>query len=98
MSMARAAFSIVAAIALLAVVSTSVSAKRGSAEWVRPDENTLNNHHHYKNSNGNDVHSPARRRDGGLPQGYSVQCQDGTGSFSQHPNAPGTCSHHGGRK
>ena len=28
--------------------------------------------------------------------GATALCSDGRYSFSEHPNAPGTCSHHGG--
>jgi hypothetical protein len=65
--------------------------------WIRPDEGSLRTHHHYTNSDGVETHSPAMRQDGGPPQGPSVPCKDGTSSFSAHPDAPGTCSHHGGR-
>jgi hypothetical protein len=30
------------------------------------------------------------------PSGATARCGDGTYSHSEHPNAPGTCSHHGG--
>ena len=30
------------------------------------------------------------------PPGSTAICADGTYSYSQHPHAPGTCSHHGG--
>jgi hypothetical protein len=30
------------------------------------------------------------------PPGSSAQCGDGTYSYSEHPYASGTCSHHGG--
>jgi len=33
----------------------------------------------------------------GLLPGGTVGCADGTTSFSEHPNAGGTCAHHGGR-
>ena len=31
------------------------------------------------------------------PPGATAQCRDGTWTWSEHPSAPGTCSHHGGR-
>jgi len=52
----------------------------------------LSNDHHYTNSNGNVVHSPAKASS--VPAGASAVCGDGTYSFSQHRQ--GTCSHHGG--
>jgi len=30
------------------------------------------------------------------PSDASARCGDGTYSYSEHPSAPGTCSHHGG--
>jgi len=30
------------------------------------------------------------------PTGATAQCGDGTYSYSEHPYASGTCSHHGG--
>ena len=30
------------------------------------------------------------------PSGATARCGDGTYSYSEHPYAPGTCSHHGG--
>jgi hypothetical protein len=32
----------------------------------------------------------------GIPPGATTRCVDGTYSHSRHPNAPGTCSYHGG--
>lgn len=52
----------------------------------------------YVNSNGQVVPRPCGNwRDGGAaPSGATARCRDGSWSWSQHPNAPGTCSHHGG--
>lgn len=58
------------------------------------DEAQLTSHRHYTNSDGYDVHSPAKSLNGQVPAGASAQCRDGTYSFSQHHR--GTCSHHGG--
>jgi hypothetical protein len=30
------------------------------------------------------------------PSDAAARCGDGTYSYSEHPSAPGTCSHHGG--
>jgi hypothetical protein len=49
---------------------------------------------HYRNADGNVVHSPAHTDTGAAPAGASAQCRDGTFSFSAHRR--GTCSHHGG--
>ncbi|MGA2510221.1 MAG: DUF3761 domain-containing protein [Candidatus Acidiferrales bacterium] len=53
---------------------------------------SLSNDNHYKNSDGNTVHSPAYSNT--VPAGATARCTDGTYSFSQHRQ--GTCSHHGG--
>ncbi|MDR5855520.1 DUF3761 domain-containing protein [Caballeronia sp. LZ062] len=60
----------------------------------QPNESDLDNHRHYRNHDGNVIHSPARSRSGVVPEGASAQCRDGTYSFSQHHS--GTCSRHGG--
>ncbi|GGD97361.1 DUF3761 domain-containing protein [Caballeronia grimmiae] len=60
----------------------------------QPDESDLDNHGHYKNRDGNIIHSPARSRSGTVPERASAQCRDGTYSFSRHHS--GTCSRHGG--
>ena len=59
-----------------------------------PDEAQLQPHRHYNNKDGQDVHGPAKSKNGQVPAGASAQCRDGTYSFSQHRR--GTCSHHGG--
>jgi hypothetical protein len=69
-----------------------------AASWYVPKslsspEPQLSNNHHYVNSDGQRVHSPAYSP-GGAPAGATAQCGDGTYSFSQHRS--GTCSHHGG--
>jgi hypothetical protein len=53
---------------------------------------------YYVNSNGNQVPRPCGnwRSDSMPPPGATTRCQDGTWSWSQHPYARGTCSHHGG--
>ncbi|VXC45469.1 conserved exported hypothetical protein [Burkholderia sp. 8Y] len=60
----------------------------------QPNEADLDSHRHYRNHDGNVIHSPARSRSGAVPEGASAQCRDGTYSFSQHHS--GTCSRHGG--
>lgn len=72
-----------------APLSTSVPAPR-----AEPDEAALLSHHHYRNKDGQIVHSPAKSVQGQVPSGASAKCRDGTYSFSQHRR--GTCSHHGG--
>lgn len=49
---------------------------------------------HYRNVDGDVVHSPAHTDTGAAPAGASAQCRDGSFSFSAHRR--GTCSHHGG--
>jgi len=49
---------------------------------------------HYRNVDGDVVHSPAHTDTGATPAGASAQCRDGSFSFSAHRR--GTCSHHGG--
>jgi hypothetical protein len=58
------------------------------------DVQGLDRNTHYRNSDGDIIHGPARRLDGAVPAGASAQCRDRTYSFSRHAN--GTCSHHGG--
>ena len=59
-----------------------------------PDESQLTEHDHYKNKNGQSVHSPAHSAYGKIPVGATARCRDGSYSFSQHRS--GTCSgHHG---
>lgn len=59
-----------------------------------PDESQLQEHGHYVNRAGHDVHSPAHSRTGAVPAGATARCGDGTYSFSRHHS--GTCSHHRG--
>lgn len=59
-----------------------------------PDEAQLLSHRHYRNLDGQEVHSPVRSTHDQVPAGASAKCRDGTYSFSQHRR--GTCSHHGG--
>jgi hypothetical protein len=59
-----------------------------------PDEAQLESHGHYRNKAGQEVHAPAKTKDGKAPAGASAQCRDGSYSFSR--NHRGTCSHHGG--
>lgn len=64
------------------------------SSYDAPGEADLDNHHTYRNSDGDSVHSPAHSRSGQIPSGATAQCRDGTFSFSQHRS--GTCSRHGG--
>jgi hypothetical protein len=61
---------------------------------AQADEARLLSHRHYTNSDGHDVHSPAKSTHDQVPAGASAQCRDGTYSFSQRRR--GTCSRHGG--
>jgi hypothetical protein len=54
----------------------------------------LQSHDHYRNKDGQVIHSPAKSTADQVPSGASAKCRDGTYSFSQHRR--GTCSHHGG--
>jgi hypothetical protein len=52
---------------------------------------------YYRNSLGHLVPRPyGNWRKGPAFGGATALCGDGTNSFSEHPNASGTCSHHGG--
>lgn len=61
---------------------------------TQPDENDLDSHRTYRNSDGVTVHAPAHSKSGRVPEGASARCRDGTYSFSRHRR--GTCSGHGG--
>jgi hypothetical protein len=50
----------------------------------------------YVNTEGHRVHSPCKTHGGERPPGAAAHCRDGTWSFSEHPSASHTCSHHGG--
>jgi hypothetical protein len=53
---------------------------------------------YYTNSSGHQVPRPCgnwHMNSGGAANGASALCGDGTYSYSEHPYAPGTCSHHG---
>ena len=61
----------------------------------RPDERLLVEHNCYRNSNGNEWHSPAHPKNPNyVPPGATATCRDGSYSFSQHHS--GTCSSHHG--
>jgi len=53
---------------------------------------------YYENSLGHQVPHPCGnwQSDPTPSRGATAQCRDGTWSWSEHPYAPGTCSHHGG--
>ncbi len=76
-------------VALLALASAAHAYQPSS-----PDESQLQEHGHYVNRDGHEVHSPAHSRNGGVPAGATARCRDGTYSFSQHRS--GTCSRHRG--
>ncbi|MBK3821805.1 DUF3761 domain-containing protein [Paraburkholderia aspalathi] len=83
------------AIAMIAFASSSIYARTPASEaWTQPNEAELTSHGHYINKSGQDVHSPAKTKSGGVPAGASARCADGTYSFSRHHS--GTCSRHGG--
>jgi len=52
---------------------------------------------YYTNSNGHQVPRPCgnSKTDAPPPRATAI-CKDGTYSFSEHPHASWTCSHHGG--
>ncbi|WP_246798029.1 DUF3761 domain-containing protein [Burkholderia perseverans] len=66
----------------------------GAYQPAPPDEAQLQEHGHYRNRDGDEVHSPAHTKDGRVPEGATAKCRDGSYSFSRHRS--GTCSHHGG--
>jgi hypothetical protein len=52
---------------------------------------------YYINSLGHSVPRPCGdARNQPPPPGSTARCADSTYSYSEHPSAPGTCSHHGG--
>jgi hypothetical protein len=54
---------------------------------------------YYTNSNGHVVPRPCgnwHTNHEAPSNGVTALCGDGTYSYSEHPYAPGTCSHHGG--
>lgn len=61
---------------------------------VESREADLTTHRHYKNRDGDEVHSPSQTKSRNAPAGASAQCRDGSFSFSRHHR--GTCSRHGG--
>jgi len=72
--------------------------------WRHPEVTTtilrpVNTLGYYTNSAGHSVPRPCGdwHGDQTRPPGATAQCRDGTWSWSEHPSAPGTCSHHGGR-
>lgn len=60
----------------------------------QPDESALLEHQHYRNVDGNSIHSPAHTSSNQAPAGATAKCGDGSFSFSQHHR--GACSRHGG--
>jgi hypothetical protein len=54
---------------------------------------------YYTNSRGQEVPRPCGSWRGGEPKPAeaTAKCQDGTWSWSKHPNDPRTCSYHGGK-
>ncbi|HJV72848.1 MAG TPA: DUF3761 domain-containing protein [Noviherbaspirillum sp.] len=79
------------------MLSTAVGAKQPAPNTViqsQPNEAKLTSHGHYRNKDGQEIHSPSKSNTGKAPQGASAQCRDGSYSFSTHHR--GTCSRHGG--
>ncbi len=85
------AFAIILPIALPAPMAV---ARTSTQPWTQPDESDLNSHRHYRDKDGDEVHSPAKTQSGAVPPDASAKCADGTYSFSRHHS--GTCSRHGG--
>jgi hypothetical protein len=84
-----------AIVALTFFSCTSIYARSSASDaWAQPNEAELTSHGHYVNKSGQEVHSPANAKNGGVPAGASARCADGTYSFSRHHS--GTCSRHGG--
>lgn len=82
-------------IALLAGPADARGPHRSRSTSQAPaDESQFVEHGHYRNKDGQEIHSPAHTQNGKAPQGASAQCGDGSYSFSQHRS--GTCSRHGG--
>jgi hypothetical protein len=53
---------------------------------------------YYRNASGHVVPSPCGNwHQQSPPPSATARCADGTYSYSEHPYASGTCSHHGGR-
>lgn len=69
-------------------------AAESSSVSGEPNEAELQEHKHYKNKQGEKVHSPAHSLSGQVPAGATALCRDGSYSFSKHRR--GTCSGHGG--
>jgi hypothetical protein len=89
---------LLAVLTLAITLSPIAEAKKPSShpytQQAEPNEADLESHGHYKNKDGQEVHSPSRSKSGKAPQGASAQCRDGSYSFSAHRS--GTCSRHGG--
>jgi len=58
------------------------------------NEDELQEHDHYKNKSGEDIHSPTHSNTDLTPTGATAICRDGEYSFSH--TSSGTCSRHGG--
>ncbi len=83
--------------ACLTLLSTAAGAKQPTPNntiYGQPNEAELASHGHYRNKDGQEMHSPSKSNTGKAPQGASAQCRDGSYSFSTHHR--GTCSRHGG--
>jgi hypothetical protein len=59
-----------------------------------PVEGQLQQHGSYTDAKGEVVHAPSSSVSGGVPDGATAKCGDGTYSFSH--SRSGTCSRHGG--
>jgi hypothetical protein len=82
---------------LVVAVALGVALFIGSA---LSGENPAGKCGYYTNSYGNIVPRPCGNwhADTSPPAGSTARCGDGSWSWSQHPYASGTCSHHGGVK
>jgi Protein of unknown function (DUF3761) len=77
----------------VATALAGVAAAIGAAQAQQP------NCGYYTNSKGHEVPRPCgnwRSNRGAPPDRATALCGDWTYSFSEHPYASGTCSHHGG--
>jgi hypothetical protein len=83
------------ATALAVTVTLALTALRGAGAIAAEPVGKCG---YYQNSGGHEVPRPCGnwRSDPRPPSGATAECRDGTLSWSEHPHAPGTCSHHGG--
>ena len=86
-------------VAMLPVIAL-VGLLAGLAVTAYPAHGQQPNCGYYRNSNGHEVPRPCGNWHAtpraAPPNGATALCGDGTYSYSEHPYASGTCSHHGG--